>query len=327
MLKRFEVSGTEYECGHQVGTAMRRAIRACLKELITDRVFSRHTKALRAVHAAILKKHPNLIEQLRGMADGAGVDYWRLLLLNAPEIRKMKHGCTDIMEVTSERTAITHNEDTGGAASYIRDCALVTFKLKGLTFTSFVYPGELPGNSYNWNSHGIFFSVNYLRPLNNQFSASRIPRYFTACALNEAKDIDDALRILRASHCASGFHYNLGQGTRLLSVEQWEDELSVQKINGQYVHTNHYIHPLFVKRAPAAQESIMRLKQARELLTKDASSLRALADRTNKTYPVCGTGARTGVTLSTVQFLPLEGRVTIYTPHTLKKEFSFKLHE
>lgn len=326
MLKHIEVRGSEYDCGYQIGRQMKAAVHRRLDRLVPDRIFKKCESDLKKVHATCERKYPRFIAQLRGMADGANVDYWRILLLNAAELRTGKVSCTDIAEVIRGQALLTHNEDTGSTeGDHRQDCALVTNHLKGYSYTSFTYAGELSGNAYSWNSYGLFFSVNYLDPIRPKPLLNRTPRDFSARALIEAKNLGDAIRILRSSPDASGYHYYIGFKNRIVSVEQFQSKISVKEVKGVDAHANHYIHPKFAKGAPISKNSKFRQKRAEELLKQKTAPLKILTDRKDAPYAICRLAQDDGLTLSTVQFSPAKKRVVVFTPKTLKKEYSFRL--
>ena len=302
---------------------MKAATHRRIERFVSSKIFAQCEKKLQTVERACKKKYPRILEQLRGIADGANVDYRHLLLLNAAELREGVGGCTDIAEVRKDHISLSHNEDTGEGQDTRDNCALVTFHMPHITFTSFVYAGEPGGDAYNWNSHGFFFGVNYLVPFKGKVALNRTPRDFTARALIEAKSISDALRILRSSPDASGYHYFMGQGKRLVSVEQWRGTINVKEVKGVEVHANHYLR--VKKNAPTEKSTSFRQKRAEQLVRQGVNGLNILTDRANAPYTICRLSKDNGLTLSTVQFLPLQKKVRIYTPGTLKQEYSFKL--
>ncbi|KKQ34014.1 MAG: hypothetical protein US50_C0065G0005 [Candidatus Nomurabacteria bacterium GW2011_GWB1_37_5] len=323
MLKHIIVKGNYYSCGRQLGKIMKKSVHHRLNSAFSDSFFRKCRDDLKNIHETCDKYYPQYIKQLKGIATGAGVDYWRILLLNSPELRESRSGCTSIAKSIKGKVELFHNED-GWGGERIKDCALVTYKYKHMTIHAFIYAGFLPGYAYSWNSKGTYFSVNYLIPINLK-PLSHVPRHFSACALTEARNIKDASRILRVSPDASGFHYYFGFQNEMLSIEQFHDKLSVKKIKGIDLHTNHYLHEFFGKKIPTDKNSIIRNKRGRDLIKKHTESLSILSDRNNPPNAICGKFGEKLHTLSTVHFSPLENKVTIYSPHTNKKIYELKL--
>jgi hypothetical protein len=326
MLRHIEVRGDSYERGLQIGRELQDAIRRRLDRDISNALLERCRQDMDFTHDACERKYPEFVNELRGVATGADVDFWKIFLLNCEELREAEGGCTDVAEVSLKHISLAHNEDTGGV-DQPEDCALVTHYLKGLNFTAFTYAGELPGDAYSWNSHGFYFGVNYLKPLNPKPDPKRVPRDFTGRALVEAVDVEDGIQVLQNSPDASGYHYYMGSGDRIVSAEQYLDSVSLKEIAGIDVHANHYIHPKFANGAPKSLSSKFRQERAEELVKTGREAFEILVDRANAEFPVCQIPGDDGQTLSTAHFLPTENKVIIYTPSTLEKDFSFTLRQ
>jgi len=317
-MKYFTVKGTNYECGLQLGKKLRRSIFSRLDMIgISDAQVKRHSALLKRIHSLCNKKYPQYIKELEGVAAGAGVDYWRLLLMNCYEFRREER-CSNIAICTPKQTILAHNED--GSNEQKKHCALVKFVQKNNTFHSFIYAGEFPGVAYTWNNAGIFFSINYVEPI--KINRSKIPEAFIARALVDAKSIKSAFHILQTSNCASGFHYMLGKGKQIYSIEQAQSALSIMKINGTGVHTNHYIHSRFAKRATVPHDSAQRLKRMHEILDCDIPHI--LFDKQNRPNPLYARSHDNRRTLSTVMFLPLQKKVVVYNRDSLKDRKTFR---
>lgn len=327
MLKHIHVRGDEYECGVQLGAQLHTAVRRRLDRSISSAQMRKFQNKLQKIHETCLWNYPQFVAELRGIARGAQVDYWHILLLNAIELRSGKTGCTSVALVDDNRVLLSHNEDVGdGDPDQLVDCALVTYRLPDNVFTAFTYAGDLPGIAYAWNKHGLFFSVNYLEPRQSQPLAERVPRNFSARALINAKNIKNAVQILNASPDASGFHYYVGQGNKIISVEQSLSRVSVKNIRGTDAHVNHYTHSVFTKDAPdPGKSSRTRQRRLEKLLRQDIAPLTILSDRANKPYTICRLSRDKGRTLSTVQFISHKNKVVLYKPHTLLQESTFRL--
>jgi hypothetical protein len=145
----------------------------------------------------------------------------------------------------------------------------------------------------------------------------RVARTFVSRQLMDATDVDDAVTKLKSGHNATGYHNFMGKGDRLVSVEQFRDEVSVEEVAGTSVHTNHYRHPLFAKKMKSYKHSAMRYERMNKLLRDGDDPLRVLADRANAPNAVCTLQNEELHTLSTVRFLPLQRKVELFEPRTL----------
>jgi len=324
MLKLIEAAGSSYECGRAIGVATRENILYRMNWCTPPGTFEKHRTALEGIHGACEKYFPHLVQELSGMADGAGIDYWRLLLLNSPEIREEVSGCTTIAVNDDKTLSLMHNED-GGGEDRAEDCFLLRYSPgNGRCFYAFAYAGTLPGCSYSWNSEHLYFSVNYLKPIGMDVRG-RVPRNFVSRAMIEALSIDAAITLLKNSNDASGYHYYLGQGERLCSIENHGNRVSVREISGMDIHANHYLHPQFAEAASRSEHSRIRLEQARKLIGEGREPMSVLTDRTHAPNAICTRPHEALNTISTVQFLPREKQVNLFKPECLEHEQSFTL--
>ena len=201
----------------------------------------------------------------------------------------------------------------------------VHYALPTVSFYAFVYAGELPGTSYGWNSHGVFFTCNYLYLGFGVGLQGRVSRTFVARQLMEATDNDDAVTKLKSGHSASGYHNFIGKEDRLVSVEQYRDDVSVKEVVGMDVHTNHYLHAQFAVKMKSYKHSKMRYDRVSRLLREGYDPLRVLADRAHAPYAICTLQNEELHTLSTVRFLPVQHRVEVYEPKTLDQQAALNL--
>ena len=189
---------THRACGAQVGAAMKTLIAA---ELTTTLPTSRALKtveawAATAAGAAVVARYlavheaavPDLVDEVRGLAEGSGQPFARMFLLNAlPELLfeatnatyAAAHGqksCTDVHLAhgggpgggpgghTTGIQAWGHNED--GELSAKDGNFILTARIAGAThsthYTAFAYVGRLAGWAWGWNAHGVVVSINAL---------------------------------------------------------------------------------------------------------------------------------------------------------------------
>ncbi len=306
-MQYFTVRGTPFEIGVEIGKKMQKAIKHRLKLVkITPAKIKRHQDKLQYIHQLCFIKYPQFIEELKGYSAGSGVDYWQLLMLNCAGFG-MDHGCSSIAINSKETLELAHNED-GSDFESPDNCALIQYQLKDVSFHSLVYAGELAGNAFNWNSAGIYFTVNSITT--HQIDI-KIPRYFTARALCEAKSLTQALTILRKSEDASGFHYFIGNKKKIFSVEHYQDKTGIREVRGTYAHTNHYLLPKFAKYSHSSLDSRARLERIKALLP-DKDLLTILSDRKNLKWPLFSKGEAGKRTLAQVIMKPKEKKVSIF---------------
>ncbi len=317
-----KVSGNHSDLGRKLGQTLKKEIRHRLRNLhITDEMVDSYKTQLKRIHSMCAKAYPHQIEALRSMAEHADIDYWKILLLNSPELRLTKDGCSTIVTNGINGIRIFHNEDAdkGDRKS---DFVLVEFLHKGRKFHFFVYPGELGGTAFNWNSSGLFFTVNYV---NSGKSQQGIPRYFTAHAMIYSKSIKECLSIIQRHPDASGFHYYIGFGKTVLSAETYRGSVSLKYIQGMDFHTNHYIHKRF-SYFESYNNSDVRLGRIKQLLNEGRYPLNILFDKKNRPDSIYSQAGDVNLTVATVVFDTKNRTISIYdkTPRYPIRRFKLK---
>ncbi|MEK6951168.1 MAG: C45 family peptidase [Nanoarchaeota archaeon] len=328
-MRHLTVNGTLFDCSYQLGQRLRKEIQARLRyHHLSASARGPQWKRIHQFYHYCKKHYPRYLEELAALAEGSRSDFLELFYLNCPELSQAHHGCSSIAIVSKEKarrrestgqTLLAHNEDgepgEGGT--------LVTYKLPKLTFNSFVYYGELPGSAYNWNEHGLFFTVNYIPVTKIYYQYA--PYYFLTRKILECRNLTAALQVLRTSPCASGFHCYIGQGKRILSVEKWGRRTSIKEVKGIDFHTNHFLHSEMQRGSEVRKGSLIRLRRLQELARPgktitSATLLRILFDRKNRPYPVYST---TGDKMRTLSTVVMEGgKVMIYDQR--KKSLIFR---
>lgn len=241
------------------------------------------------------------------MANGAGVGFPEVFRLNALDI-EMK-GCSSIADRELGWAHVLHNEDAPHELARY-GATVGRFYISGSRFFAFVYPGELPGQAFSWNKHGLFVSVNYVPPC--AVRETTFPNSFVARSIIEQATPKHVIRTLRSSPANTGFHYYVAQGRQLYSIEQSGSRTSCIPVKHRNIHTNHLYHGRFAAHAIASQGSLCRLSTMRQLLNRNVSSFRVLFDKSNRLHPIhCGT-TNDDVTLLTVSFDALRGEVRVW---------------
>ncbi|SIO69493.1 Acyl-coenzyme A:6-aminopenicillanic acid acyl-transferase [Burkholderia sp. GAS332] len=294
-LSLFQVGGEPYDIGYRLGELARPVFADYMEQSSAWRAVRRWRgdPFVQQLREAAQAHCPALLVELDGMA--AGLDWsaediflWNCrgeLIHNAPD------GCTTLAAVAGNARFIAHNED---GDPFLRErCALVEVQPAGKPgFISFYYPGSLPGHTFAANRAGLVQAINNLRI---RVPAAGVPRMILSRAVLDAASLDEALRILRDTPAASGFHHTLGCAGdgRLLSVEASARRCSVQTVSTIAGHANHLIHPGCEAEAQIVTDS-SRDRQARveHLLTTlagpvtPAALLDVLQDRAPSGLPI-----------------------------------------
>ena len=251
MIRELTVTGSYFDVGYQIGSFGRKIIKQLLQKnrKIFETVLNKKRLQIEKTQKFIQKKAPYLLEELRGIAMGAKVNYNFIFLRNFPEITNSSGGCTTVLIKNKKDFFVAHNEDEDDSLIN-ENFALIQFNLKnGLRYNSFVLIGELPNNAFSWNMAGIFCCVDTIVPFNCD-NLSYLPRYFESALLIEQASLKNAIQFLKKNRNCSGFHYLLADtlNKKAVSIEKSGKTTSVKKINNFFYHTNHHIHNKFSKK-------------------------------------------------------------------------------
>ena len=217
-LEQFEAAGSHYEVGFAIG----KRFVAQIQRVFDTYAFFRQellpyhrSPEGQARHRQFLEinqsRYPEYIAELERLAQGAERPFEELFLLNLRgEYRDYFYqldttGCSDCCVVTDKTALIGHNED--GDPELRENMYMVHAQIDGKpAFTALSYPGFLCGNALGFNSNGICFSVNNVRPLNNK---PGVGRHFVARSLFDAASLDEAIEQAIVPGQSSGFNYNI----------------------------------------------------------------------------------------------------------------------
>jgi hypothetical protein len=260
-----------------------------------------------APYQGMVERHlPRHAEELRQLADAAGVPYPVLLYLNCGGFRPgpgPDHAtsavppapadhCTSVTSRGDAGVLVGHNED--GTPAAIDELYLLDVSRAGAgsatRFIALTYVHTLPGCSAAINEHGLIIAVDTLQ---HEVASIGVPCDFLTRALLEQPSIDDALELLQRLPSSGGCACLLAQGGRVVSVEIGGGRLAVlaQRPDGAHAHANHYLDPGLAQDAgPARAESLQRCARAQELVRAHMSREdleRLLGDHAGTPASVC----------------------------------------
>jgi isopenicillin-N N-acyltransferase-like protein len=183
---------------------------------------------------------PQYYEELKGYAQGAGVDVkelWALVIEN--ELSEQTIGkCSTV--ISNNGLLLGHNEDWD---QHSKDSVCILKRTIGdLTLLEVFYIGTLGGNSITINSNGYIQSINSLSHSDYQIG---VPANIISRWLSETKNPQEDIRDLHRIKRSSGYHHSFVsfEGKTLsLECSAKQYELTSPKI--PFVHTNHYIGKL-----------------------------------------------------------------------------------
>lgn len=261
-----KASGTHYEVGFVIGQTLQATIQKFLvdNKKTFEKDFTRYLRESQKFLAVTVKYFPQYIEELEGIAKGAGVSFEELFLANNREIAdinllssELGH-CTIVAIPQNGGYLVGHNEDWDREALdhlYIADVHINGTRIFGLN-----YAYNVIGDSVAINNYGLIEAVNELYHNDEQIG---VPKNFIARAILDCKTLEEVEVLMERIPRASGFNHVLVQGNRLWNIESSAKEFVIEKIEGQkYVHTNHYVTEL--RRIDKGNnESVMRYNKVK----------------------------------------------------------------
>ena len=258
----FTVQGTYYGAGQQLGSQaaallrirlQRPGINASIRPFLATSTGRNLSDNLLRTSTRLF---PHLVEELQGVADGSGIafnDVWMLNTLdelgtyistynvssngvrgeaNTGGSSLLVEHCTDILTNSALSPAWGHNEDGDvhdRLSNYFVNATIFEADAEGHPtavvaerFVSFTYAGSLAGDAYGWNHHGIALSQNAV--FATQLNYFGCPGQVSARAAYGARTLDDAVRIIRYSTSANSYNLNVASTSTtvlgdILSVE------------------------------------------------------------------------------------------------------------
>lgn len=303
-----KVKGTHREMGRQIGEAFSVQVQHSIENARMLIAQTRDHLQLTWEAAQIQaqkytpfaqERYPQYIEELQGIAEGAGVSPEDLAVVNALEAVTMDAlhltKCTSIA-VNQTRSInghvlIGHNED------WLPEDEQDVFIVHGEPddeppFLAMTYGGLLP--NIGFNAYGIGQCCDSVYP--NDYRIG-LPRVIASRAVLAAKTIDQAIRSMIIPLRAAGYNHLLAhESGELYNIEVSARHFAViYADNGVICHTNHYLAPNMQAIESEADELVstriryfraLRLLQEKQL--HDQSSFQAiLSDHVNFPDAIC----------------------------------------
>lgn len=320
-MKIVEIEGNHYEVGVQLGQESRKALHEMVFNLSRFKFLKdqwQDTPRFRAMMASVQSAFPSYFDEMRGIADGAGVPAEDIFLWNCrgdfpdqPKDPVEAAGCTDVLMAGDPDAGIpailAHNEDADKSIG--QHCFLAKLRFNHVaapvTIESFLYPGIIMGNAFSMNSHGLVLTINHL-PWHRE-EPSGIPRHFICRAILDCETIEEALSVIRQNGSTGGFNYNLGQAGRkeLFSVEAPSGSCKAVRVSQRFVHTNHCIQKEHQRISENARGSTVHRQHTAERKISSAApdvsgALDILFDATDKDFPILRNGSVMDNGISTI---------------------------
>ena len=244
-------------------------------------------------------RFPHLMEEVAGLAEGAGVDADDLFAwICRAEISVASDpcppGCSTVGLVREGEMLLAHNED-GSALYEGRMVVLRATPPSQVSFLALVYPGTPAGNGPGLNSRGIVQTTNFISCC---APSEGIPKYLIGRAVLEAESLEEAESIATTEGRAFPWHHNLASlpDARLVSLETWPERHNRRDVTGAHLHTNHLLHEEmaglpekaeYIQRSSGPRlEALQRFLEERPFQSRE-DLIAALSDRRGSPCQVC----------------------------------------
>jgi isopenicillin-N N-acyltransferase-like protein len=268
-----QVSGSHFACGEQIGSAFKNQIYQyldlCKNDPPANLSWQECIKHASRFIEPTQKYFPEIIDEIKGTAQGTGIDFVELFALTVEELYSESYslkGCTDIVLLppASDHTLVAHNNDL--PPSFYDALTSIEWNFDDGSQMFTVGLGFMA--SVGVNDSKVVLSGNALTPTDTR---AGIPRALIARAILLAKTFDEAIKIATHPERASSYNNVITTPNQTVSVEgsATNHELIFPK-KGILTHSNHYCSPkmLSYEGHPNYTSSIQRLDSA-DKLTSD----------------------------------------------------------
>lgn len=207
-MRKVVLSGTPYEMGRQQGEAFADLVAAAIAFVVPEDRYSGDHKA--RVFAQVERNldciFPDALEELRGIADGAGVAYADLLAYNScQELGRMQQACTNFVLVTPEHGVIHYKSNDVSPESLQYHVYLEAHPADGRDFIGVTWAGTVWMNA-GINEAGLTYGGGSLPNADCDWEdgipANIALRYF----LQYPEDVDAALDLVTETPIMSHGH-------------------------------------------------------------------------------------------------------------------------
>src|SRR5215472_64314 len=275
--------GDPFSVGHRHGLARARTLRAFINDSIcrlnlvmqTPVSMDALVPTLADYGAAIAAATPDLAEEIRGLAHGAGISWHQALLLQVRReimgYRKVPAigGCTTYARAgvgPASTSVLAQTVDLNGNLDdqiSVLELAPARSRRRALVLSFAGLLGYL-----GLNSDGLAVGLNLV--LGGEWCPGLPPYLAIRYLLDTAANVDQAVSILRGLRLASSRSVTLCDRAKSAYVELLDGQMRVVEAS-ETVHTNHFLHPDFAPNDElnifARNSSLRRLSACRTWLS------------------------------------------------------------
>ncbi|MEW6200990.1 MAG: C45 family peptidase [bacterium] len=262
------LSGTPHEIGVQHGALLKKEINFLIKYFFEERgnIFGATPDAL-ATAAKILERHipEEYVEEMRGIAEGAGVGYEKILYSNifldvvSADWVGVKPNCSNfaVLGGVTRNGDVIHGRNLDWSSDKLLVLANTVFFItpaEGVPLASVSWPG-MAGTLTGINAEQI--SMGEMTSITSDASLDGMPfMIHLRKLLQYSTNLDDAYSILSKLPRTTGYNVLVTDGK---ANDGFVAELSATRItrsaprNGVLIHTNHFLHE---EMAPQQEEIV-----------------------------------------------------------------------
>ena len=286
------VSGTPYEQGVQQGKVLRETIQKNIDNVRADLQINgcnmdEYWKFARKNVAFLEKEHPELMEEIAGIADGSELPYEDILMINIPAYFMQRYfvqectmvlargsatadGCTYLiknrdMKMTVHQAVIEHHYPDGRIVSEVNGAGIVTYPANGMN-----NKGLAIATTGFWSQ--------YTQVELQDISCSHIFVNIHLLLMN-CSTIEDVIEYLKQSPRMNGLNIIAVDAESAVVIETTRDGMALQYDDGSGLlyRTNHYILPEHLDVNPKFEEypsTYIRLERIKEMLSEQKGKIR-----------------------------------------------------
>ncbi len=282
------VRGSNYDMGYQHGKICAKKIKEYLKTWVANvkaAVSNASEKDMLDVTEEFIshieKAMPHLAEEIKGMAEGAGITLTeayvlqiRYELLYVLMAMHAKDGCTsfgisgaktaDGLSLAGQNVDIPENIEDMGIMLHLTPKEGPAM----LLYTSVGQIGYIGINSAGLGAFGNALNAPGWKP--------GVPRYLLCRRMLESSSMEEALKVTEIPRGASTNNLLMDSTRSVVDIEFTVDDvrtLEMEKDKGFFAHSNHYLHPDFIGIEPEGTvilpDSKDRIARINELLSDE----------------------------------------------------------
>ncbi len=312
------VKGNHYEVGYQIGKKLKDYLHETMKiekEWVKEdsEMSWEDVRAQAKLFLSYSEVHvPEYIEEIKGIAEGAGIDFIDLFSEVCEEIyykNFLKRGCSDLIasnDVTMDGSVlVAHNNDT--SPQWEQHAVAIHYQVEGEPEFIAVGYGGL-AISIGYNAAGISLTGNELSMNDMQ---PGVPRMLLVRKILAARNLTEAINASLLRPRASNYNMVITDSSgEIYSIEgSATDYEALYGLEGYLVHTNHYLAQRMRKYELDPYDittSMVRYNRANRLMRNNRGKITIdmikefLSDHTNYPGSLCRHGKEVKTTFSVI---------------------------